>query len=83
VETLDRRQIDGKSVEVVTEIGDYRTVGGLAFPHRLEVGPRDAPEQRQRIVLDKIEINPPLDDALFSMPSGRGVPFRRSPAVLP
>jgi outer membrane lipoprotein-sorting protein len=86
VQTLDRREIDGKPVEIVTEIGDYRTVGGLAFPHRLEVGPRDAPAQRQRLVLEKVEINPPLDDAIFSMPpapSGRGAPGRRNPAVLP
>jgi outer membrane lipoprotein-sorting protein len=87
VETLDRRPVDGKSVEMVTEIGDYRTVGGLAFPHRLEVGPRDAPDQRERLVLERVEINPPLDDARFSMPSspsGRGAaPGRRSPAVLP
>ena len=87
VETLDHRDVDGKSVEVVTEIGDYRTVGGLAFPHRLEVGPRDAPDQRQRLLLEKVEINPPLDDAIFSMPAaapGRGAaPVRRNPAVLP
>ncbi len=86
VETLDRREIDGKPVEVVTEIGDYRTVGGLAFPHRLEVGPRDAPDRRQRLVLEKVEINPPLDDARFSMPpapSGRGASGRGNPAVLP
>ncbi len=86
VETLDRRQVDGKPVEFVTEIGDYRTVGGLVFPHRMEVGPRDSPEQRQRLILEKVEINPPLDDARFSMPpapAGRGVHGRRNPAVLP
>jgi outer membrane lipoprotein-sorting protein len=86
VEALDRRQLDGKSVEFVTEIGDYRNVGGLEFPHRLEVGPRNAPEQRQRLVLDKVEVNPPLDDSRFSMPSapaGRGAHGRRNPAVLP
>jgi outer membrane lipoprotein-sorting protein len=86
VEMLDRRLVDGKTVEMVTEIGDYRTVGGLAFPHRVEVGPRDAPDQRQRLVLEKVEINPPLDDAQFSMPpapSPRDVAGRRSPAVLP
>jgi hypothetical protein len=85
VETIDRRQVDGKSVEIVTEIGDYRAEGGLAFPHRVEVGPRDAPEQRQRLVLEKVEINPPLDDARFSMPPApaRGAAGRRDPAVLP
>jgi outer membrane lipoprotein-sorting protein len=85
VETLDRRQVDGKSVEMVTEIGDYRPEGGLVFPHRVEVGPRDAPDQRQRLVVEKVEINPPLDDARFSMPPApaRGAAGRRDPAVLP
>ena len=86
VQTLDRREIDGRPVDVVTEIGDYRTVGGLTFPHHLEVGPRDAPAQRQRLVLEKVEVNPPLDDAIFSMPPaapGRGASGRREPAVLP
>jgi len=86
VETLDLRQVDGKPVEFATEIGDYRSVEGLVFPHRLEVGPRGSPEQRQRLVLEKVEINPPLDDARFSMPaapSRRRAPGRRDPAVLP
>jgi hypothetical protein len=84
VETLDRRQVDGQPVEFVTEIGDYRTVGGLVFPHRMEVGPRGSPE-RQRLVLQKVEINPPLDDARFAMPAGRPVarPGHRNRTVLP
>ncbi|HSD29970.1 MAG TPA: hypothetical protein VLL75_21895 [Vicinamibacteria bacterium] len=86
VETLDRREVDGKPVEFVTDIGDYRTVGGLVFPHRMEVGPRGSPEQRQRLILEKVEINPPLDDARFSMPAGRppaGRPGHRNRTVLP
>jgi hypothetical protein len=85
VEMLDRRQVEGQSVEFVTEIGDYRPVGGLVFPHRLEVGPRGSPE-RQRLVVQKVEINPPLDDARFAMPaapSGPGRHGRRNPPVLP
>jgi len=83
VETLDRRDVDGKPVEFVTEIGDYRAVEGLVFPHRLEVGPRDAPDQRQRLVLEKVEVNPPLDDARFSMPPAPSARGGRNSAVLP
>jgi hypothetical protein len=85
VETLDRRPVEGKEVEFVTEIGDYRSVGGLVFPHRMEVGPRGSPE-RQRLVVRTIEIDPPLDDVRFAMPGGRpatGRAGRRDPAVLP
>jgi hypothetical protein len=85
VETVDRRNVDGKEVEFVTEIGDYRSVSGLVFPHRIEVGPRGSPE-RQRLVVRKVEIDPPLDDARFAMPVRRPAgapPVRKTPAVLP
>jgi hypothetical protein len=81
VETLDRRQVDGKAVEMVTEISDYRTVGGLAFPHRLEVGPRDAPGQRQRLLVEKVEVNPP--GTLLCYPDARGVRARPRGAPWP
>ena len=87
VQAEDRRKIDGQDVEFVTEIGDYRTVAGLVFPHRIEVGPKGSPE-RQRLVIRKVEVNPPLDDARFAMP-GAGpaarppAKTRRAPAVLP
>jgi hypothetical protein len=86
VQTVDRRNLDGKEVEFVTEVGDYRAVSGLVFPHRIEVGPRGSPE-RQRLVIQTIEVNPSLDDTRFAMPSGRpGVPARAkrtTPPVLP
>ena len=30
----------GQPVDFVTEVSDYRPVGGLMFPHRIEVGPK-------------------------------------------
>jgi outer membrane lipoprotein-sorting protein len=69
VQTQDRRLVDGREVEFVTELGDYRSVNGLVFPHRIEVAPKGSPE-RQRLVIRKVEINPPLDDARFAMPGG-------------
>jgi len=85
VETVDRRNVDGKEVEFVTEVGDYRPVSGLVFPHRMEVGPKGSPE-RQRLVIRRIEVNPPLDDSRFAMPvrPPAGAPHvRKTPAVLP
>ncbi len=86
VQTVDRRNLEGKEVEFVTEVGDYRSVDGLVFPHRIEVGPRGSPE-RQRFVIQTIEVNPPLDDSRFAMPGGRAVAPKpakpTTPAVLP
>jgi hypothetical protein len=84
VQTLDRRTLDGQEVDFVTEVSDYRSVGGLVFPHRIDLGPRGSPD-RQRLAIEKVEINPPLDDARFAMPGRRAgaPPAAKAPAVLP
>lgn len=68
VRTFERRTLDGESVEFVTEVGDYRTVSGLVFPHRMEVGPRGGAE-RQRLTIRRVEVNPEIDDARFAVPA--------------
>jgi hypothetical protein len=85
VQTIDVRSVDGKPVEMVTEISDYRPLAGLVFPYRIEVGPRGRPE-RQRLVIQKVEVNPPLDASRFAMPGGaRPAPAQKpaAPTVLP
>lgn len=88
VQTVDRRPVEGREVEFVTEIGDYRTVQGLVFPHRIEVGPKGSPD-RQRLVIRTIEVNPPIDAARFALPGSRppgpaAAPAPRKPgSVLP
>ena len=85
VQSVDTRQVDGQAVEVVTEIADYRPLGGLVFPHRLEVGPRGKPE-RQRLVIERVEVNPKLDASRFTMPPGTVKPRLPKPparTVLP
>lgn len=78
VRTDDQRTLDGHDVDFVTEVGDYRSVGGLVFPHRIEVGPKGSPD-RQKLTIERIEINPALDDARFAAPP----PARPAPSVLP
>jgi len=68
VQTEEERVTDGETVRFVTEVGEYRTVEGIVFPHEIHVGPVGSPD-RQRLVFDTIEINPPLDDRRFAMPS--------------
>jgi len=80
VQTIDVRSVDGQPVEMVTEVSDYRPLGGLVFPHRIEVGPRGKPE-RQRLLIQKVEVNPPLDASRFTMPAKRRKPPTRQPAA--
>jgi hypothetical protein len=67
IATEETRTVEGQPVEFVTNVGDYRSVQGLQFPFRIEVGPKGSVE-RQRLVLTKVEVNPPLDASRFSMP---------------
>jgi hypothetical protein len=69
VQTEEERITDGRKARFVTEVGEYRTVEGIVFPHEIHVGPVGSPD-RQRLVFDTIEINPPLGDRRFAMPSG-------------
>lgn len=80
VQTIDVRSVDGKPVEMVTEISDYRPLAGVVFPHRIETGPRGRPE-RQRLMIQRVEVNPPLEAARFVMPSGGSKPASRKPAA--
>ena len=85
VQTVDSRSVDGQPVDLVTEVSDYRAVGGVMFPHRIEVGPRGKPE-RQRLLIQRIDTNPPLDAERFTMPALRRPPPDARPqprAVLP
>ncbi len=62
-----RRNVDGETVVGESLVSDYRDVEGLLLPHAFENGPKGAPE-RQKLVITKVELNPELDDARFSMP---------------
>jgi hypothetical protein len=57
----------GRDVALETVFGDYRETAGVAFARSIETGVRGRP-QRLRIVVETVEVNPPLDDARFRMP---------------
>lgn len=63
-----KRTVRGSEVEVESTIGDYKEVGGLLIPHSIQNGAKGRPE-KQNIVVEKIELNPNLDDSRFTMPA--------------
>jgi hypothetical protein len=67
IATEETRKVEGRPVDFVTNVGDYRSVEGLQFPFRIEVGPKGSVD-RQKLVLTKVEVNPPIDAGRFSMP---------------
>lgn len=67
VKTASTRKVRGHETEFEVLYGDYRQEGGVAFARSIDIGARGRPD-RLRIVVDSVEINPPLDDARFKMP---------------
>jgi hypothetical protein len=61
------RVVRGTEIELETRFGDYREVGGLLWPHTIEVGPKGRPE-KQLVTFEKIEVDPEIADARFRMP---------------
>ena len=72
------RRLDGTYHPVEVYYRDYRAVNGLQIPFVLEtrvlpvaktaLGLRDTPVPPERITIDKVEVNPKLNDSLFSKP---------------
>ncbi len=68
-----KRNIRGTEMETEQTISDYKEVGGLVMPHAFEGGPKGSP-MRQKMTIDKIELDVELDDARFAMPAKKDAP---------
>lgn len=53
-----------------TMLGDYEQVAGVYFPFAIESGPKGS-EERTKFTVEKIELDVPLDDSLFSLPAAK------------
>jgi outer membrane lipoprotein-sorting protein len=70
IKTEGKRTMRGTEVEYESSIGDYKEVNGLMFAHSLEQSAKGAAAgQSQKMVFEKIELNPALADTLFLMPA--------------
>jgi len=67
--TEKRQFIRGNVTETVTELGSYKPVAGVLYPFSTESDPKRNPQNRQKLTIDKIEANVPIDDSVFKMPS--------------
>jgi outer membrane lipoprotein-sorting protein len=63
-----KRTIRGQELELESTSGDYKTVDGLVFPFSLGTKPKGAPSG-QVITVEKIEVNPKVDDTRFAQPA--------------
>lgn len=67
IRIVSQRIEQGAQVEVETDFGDYEKIGGVFFPFSIEAGPKGATD-KQKIILEKAEVNVPVDDTVFKFP---------------
>jgi len=73
------KRLDGTDHPVEVYYRDYRPVSGLQIPFVLEtkvlpvaktaLGIKDTPVPTEKIIVDKVVVNPKLDEKLFSKPA--------------
>ena len=68
IKTEAKRTRRGQEMEFESAVGDYKEVGGILFPHSIEVRPKGAPAG-QTITIDKIELDGEIADGEFAMPA--------------
>jgi outer membrane lipoprotein-sorting protein len=56
----------GSTMTVETELSEYRSVDGIMLPHALKTSINGTPTAS--IVVEKIELNAPLDESTFTLP---------------
>ena len=66
-----KRKIKEKEVNIETVMGDYKSEDGYIMPHSIETKSEDAMMGSQKITIEKVEFNVPVDDSIFTMPEGK------------
>lgn len=77
-----KRKAEDKEYTVESFFRDYRDVNGLKFAFEID---SDSPgsEQQQKIIIDKLELDPRIEEARFTKPvaSGTAAPSASSPGT--
>ncbi len=62
-----KRFIRGEEREYETSLGDYKEAGGVYFPYSSETNAKGS-QFKQKINVEKIDVNAPIDDSRFREP---------------
>jgi outer membrane lipoprotein-sorting protein len=75
IRTEATRNVNGQDLEMESSIGDYKTVDGITMAYSMESHVKGKENMGgQSITIDKIELNPKVDAAMFKMPSVAAAP---------
>jgi hypothetical protein len=70
IRILTQRMRHGAYEEVETDLGDYEKTAGVFVPTSIDSGRKGDPDKR-KIIIDKVEANVPVDDAIFHFPASK------------
>lgn len=73
IKSEGKRTIRGQEIEFETSTGDYKDVNGLMIPFSMTSKAKGMPGA-QTLTFTKVELDAPLDDALFAMPAAKPAP---------
>jgi hypothetical protein len=73
IRVVTGRMRHGAYEEVETDLGDYEKAGGVFVPTSIESG-RKGSQDKQTIIIDKVEANVPVDDTIFHFPGQIALP---------
>lgn len=75
-----KRQNQGKDIPIQSYFRDYRDVGGMKFAFAIDSG-SSATDLTQKIIIEKIELNPQIPDLQFAKPAAPGEATPPAPPV--
>jgi hypothetical protein len=67
IRILTQRMRHGAYEEIETDLGDYEKTAGVFIPTSIDFGRKGDPD-KSKIIIDKVEANVPVDDAIFQFP---------------
>ena len=68
-----KRTVRGTEQVFESSIGDYKEVNGIIFPF-CRGERRKGSQQKEKLTINKIELNVPVDDSMFKMPAAAPAP---------
>ncbi|MEP6808918.1 MAG: hypothetical protein ABI992_01645 [Chthoniobacterales bacterium] len=68
IRIVSQRTERGVQVETETDLSDYEKVNGVYLPFAVDTGTKGATD-KQKVILEKAEGNPPVDDKVFAFPA--------------
>ena len=83
IRTERQQFIRGAVRETQTDLGSYKQVNGVYFPFSIASGPKNRPEDKGTVTIDKMEANVNIPDSEFKMPSAPGAPAKPAAPTKP